>query len=119
MHGSLSFVGNQVFLAVPSAQAASPPPAPVKTGFSKAFLETGIEQTSTIREWRITIVNSIHNNSLVSEDEISDLRRRADNQLSLVAASRNTDDDRSAYPLLVAEFANMQKLSEQFLAKRR
>jgi hypothetical protein len=119
MHGSLSFTGNQVFLALPSAQSAPPQSAPVKTGFSKAFLEAGIEQTSTIREWRIIIVNSIQNNSLISEDEISALRRRADKQLSLVAAARNTDDDRNAYPLLVAEFANMQRLSDQFLAKRR
>ncbi len=120
MHGSVSFTGNQIFLALPSNQAVAPQPAPpVKTGFSKAFLEAGIEQTSTIREWRIIIVNSIQNNSLVSEDEIAALRRRAEKQLSLVAAARNTDDDRSAYPLLVAEFANMKKLNEQFLAKRR
>jgi hypothetical protein len=118
MHGSLSFQGNEIFIALPAAQVPSHP-APVKTGFSRAFLEAGIEQTSTIREWRITIVNSIQNNSLFSEEVISGLRRKAEKQLALAGAARNTDDDRSAYPLLAAEFANMKKFSEQFLAKRK
>lgn len=118
MHGALSFQGNEIFLALSSAQVPSQS-APVKTGFSKAFLEGGIEQTSTIREWRIIIANSIQTNSLVSEEAISDLRRKAEKELALAAAARNTDDDRSAYPLLVAEFVNMEKFSEQFLSKRK
>ncbi len=117
-HGSLSFTGNQIVLALPAALAV-PQPAPVRTGFSKPFLEAGIEQMSTIREWRITIVNSIQNNSPVPEEWISRLRRKADEQLTLAATARNTDDDRSGYPLLAAEFANMQKFSERFLARRK
>jgi len=117
IHGSLSFADNQIVLTLPVDQVAGTPPA--KAGFSKAFLEAGIELMSTIREWRITVVNSIQNNSFVPEDWVSNLRRKADEKRALAAAARSTDDDRKAYPLLVAEFANMQKLSEQFLDKRR
>jgi len=117
-HGSLSFAANQVVLTLPVVDQPAGPP-PIKAGFSKGFLEAGIELMSTIREWRITVVNSIQNNSFVPEDWVSNLRRKAAEKRALAAAARSTDDDRKAYPLLVAEFANMQKLSEQFLNKRR
>jgi hypothetical protein len=115
-HGSLSFTGNQILLTLPDR--VSEPPAPTKTGFSKQFLQAGIEQMSAIREWRITIVNSIQNNSPISEGWISRLRRKADEQLALAAAARKTDDDRSGYELLTGEFVNMQKLSDRFLDDR-
>ncbi len=116
--GSLSFTEHQVVLSLPADQAVAPPAA-VKTGFSKQFLEAGIEQMSTVREWRITIVNSIQNNSPVSEEWIAGLRRKADEKLALAAAARSTSDDRNGYVLLAGEFANMQKFSEKFLKRRR
>jgi hypothetical protein len=74
---------------------------------------------SAIREWRITIVNSIKNNSPISEDWIAQLQGRAQKNLALVAAARSTEDDRNGYTLLAGEFANMRKLSDRFLSKRR
>ena len=116
--GSISFNANQVLLSLP-AQPASAAAAPTTQGFSKEFRETGIELMSSLREWRITIVNSIQNNSLVSEEWVSDLQRRAQRSLALVGSARSTQDDRSGYVLLAAEFANMRKLSDNFLSKRR
>jgi hypothetical protein len=118
--GSLSFNAAQIILTLPGGpptRAAGVPEA--KRGFSKEFLQAGIEQMSAIREWRIMIVNSIQNNFPASEESISELQRRADTNLALAASSRSTQDDRDAYGLLQAESKNMQKLSDGFLTKRK
>jgi hypothetical protein len=118
--GSLSFDGNRVLLTLATGAARASAVAPQATkGFSKAFLQAGIEQMSAIREWRITVVNSIKNNSPISEDWIAQLQGKAQKNLALVAAARSTEDDRNGYTLLAGEFANMRKLSDRFLSKRR
>jgi hypothetical protein len=118
--GSLTFQANRILLTLPAEQA-HPPAAPSSAshGFSKEFLQAGIEEMSAIREWRITIVNSVRNNSPVSEEWVSELGRRANKSLALAGAARSTEDDRNGYLLLAAEFANMQKLSDRFLSKRK
>jgi hypothetical protein len=117
--GALTFKSNQILLTLPAEPARPSAASPPTRGFSKEFLQTGIEQMSAIREWRITIVNSIHNNSPVSEEWVSELRRRAQKNLALAATARSTEDDKNAYQLLTAEFANMQKLSDEFLSRRK
>jgi len=116
--GSVSFKGNLTLLTLPGGQAAPTAP-PVKNGFSKAFLAAGIEQMSTLREWRITIVNMIQNNSPVPEDQIAGLRRKAEEKLALTAAARSTNDDGSGYSLLTGELANMRTFSDKYLNLRR
>jgi|tagenome__1003787_1003787.scaffolds.fasta_scaffold20952751_5 hypothetical protein len=116
--GAISFNANHVLLSLP-AQSGSAAPPPATQGFSREFRQTGIELMSSLREWRITIVNGIQNNSLVSEEWVSELRRRAQTNLALVGAARSTQDDRSGYVLVAAEFSNVQKLSDGFLSKRR
>jgi hypothetical protein len=118
--GSLTFNGNQVLLSLPAEPAHPTGAVPSATqGFSKEFIQAGIEQMSTIREWRITIVNSIHDNLPVSADWISELQRRAQKNLALAGAARSTEADRNGYMLLAAEFANMQKLSDRFVSRRK
>jgi hypothetical protein len=117
--GSLTFNANRVFLALPAERGHTSAAPPATHGFSKEFLQAGIEQMSAIREWRITIVNSIKNNSPVSEEWVSELQNRAHKNLALVGAARSTEDDRNGYLLLAAEFANMRKLSDGFLSRRR
>jgi hypothetical protein len=118
--GALTFKANQILLTLPGGAAQSSIGASVGAqGFSKEFLRTGIEQMSAIREWRITIVNAIHNNFPVPEEWVSELQRRAQKNLVLTAAARSTEDDGKAYQLLAAEFANMQRLSDRFLSKRK
>jgi hypothetical protein len=118
--GTLSFKANQTTLTLPppdsEAQASTPN---AKAGFSTAFVQAGIEEMSLIREWRIAIVNAVQNNIPVSEDWVSKHHRLTDKNLSLASAAASTDDDRSALPLLTAEFNNMQKLSELYLALRK
>ena len=118
--GTLSFKANRTILTLPpsdaTAQAATPP---AKAGFSRAFTEAGIEEMGVIREWRIAIVNAVQNNAPVSEDWVSSQHRLAEKNLALASAAASTDDDRSAYPLLSAEFNNMQALSDHYIAVRK
>jgi hypothetical protein len=117
--GSLSFKGNQTTLTIPPSDAVAPAAAPhAKAGFSTAFVQAGIEELSMIREWRIAIVNAVKNNNPISVDWVSEHHRQAEKNLALTSAAASTDDDRSAFPLLTAEFNNMQKLSEAYLAMR-
>ena len=118
--GTLSFKANRAVLTLPPSDAteqASPPPA--KPGFSSAFTVAGIEEMGVIREWRIAIVNAVLNNTPVSEDWVSTQHRLAEKNLALASVAASTDDDRSALPLLSAEFNNMQTLSEQYIALRK
>ena len=117
--GSLSFKGNQTILTLPPSNAEGQAAAPhAKAGFSTAFVQAGIEELSMIREWRIAIVNAVLNNNPISVDWVSVHQRQAEKYLALTSAAASTDDARSAFPLLTAEFNNMQKLSEAYLAMR-
>jgi len=117
--GTLSFKDNQTILtlhaATPEAQASTPT---LKPGLSRAFIQAGVEEISVIREWRIAIVNAVQINTPVSEEWVAARHRLAEKNLALASAAVSTDDDRSAYPLLSAEFNNMQKLSDLYLATR-
>jgi hypothetical protein len=72
---------------------------------------------TSIREWRVAMVNAIQNNSPVTENWVGGLRRSADSRLQLAVAAASTDSDQRAVELLRNEFANMQQMSDQFLAQ--
>jgi len=114
--GTLSFKANRTTLTLPPSETAAQASTPkVKAGFSRAFVQGGIEE---IREWRIAIVSAVQNNVPLSVEWASAQHRQADKSLALASAAISTDDDRNAYPLLAAEFNNMQKLSDLYLAMR-
>ena len=117
--GTLSFKANETTLtlhaATPEAQSVAPP---VKPGLSRAFIQAGVEEISVIREWRGAIVNAVQTNTPVAEEWVATRHSLAEKDLALASAAVSSDDDRSAYPLLSAEFNNMQKLSELYLAFR-
>jgi hypothetical protein len=118
--GTLSFNANQTILTLAPRDAGAHVSAPhAKAGFSTAFVQASIEELSVIREWRIAIVNAVKNNNPLSEDWVSAHHRLADKNLALAFAAASTDDDRSASPLLTAEFNNMQKLSDLYIAMRK
>ena len=118
--GTLSFNATKTTLTLASSAAdAQAPPPPAKTGFSMTFVQAGIEEMSLIREWRSAIFNAVQSNVPVSEDWVFRHHRLAEKNLSLTSAAASTDDDRSALPLLSAEFDNMQKLSEQYMVLRK
>jgi hypothetical protein len=120
IRGSLTFQANRILLTLPAEFGRPSAAAPsAKPGFSKEFLQAAIEQLSALREWRITIVNSIQNNSPVSPEWVAELQRKVQTNLALAGTARSTADDRHGYPLLAAEFANLQKLSNHFLSQRK
>ena len=117
--GTLSFKDNRTTLTLPSSETVAQAPTPqARAGFSRAFIQGGIEEISVIREWRIAIVSAVQNNVPLSVEWASAQHRQADKSLALASAAISTDDDRSAYALLAAEFNNMQKLSDLYLAMR-
>jgi len=118
--GTLSFKTNQTILTLPPSDRDAPATVShASAGFSTAFAQAGIEEMSAIREWRIQIVNAVANNTPLSGDWLSAQHRMAEKNLSLASAAASTGDDRSAYPMLSAEFNNMQKLSELYLGIRK
>ena len=127
--GTLSFNVNRTILTLPSAtegvkalppatEAVKASPPQPKLGFSRAFIQAGIEELSLIREWQIAVVNAVQSNTPLSEDWVSERRSLTEKNLALASAAASTDDDRSGYPLLSAEFSNMQKLSDRYLTMR-
>jgi len=118
-NGSISFKANQITLTLPvsAPDTATPQKDPAaKSGISREFLKAAIEEITVIREWRIAVLNAVQHNFPVTEDWIGVYRRAADSKLALVSAALATDSDQNTLPLIGNEFANMQKLSDKYLA---
>jgi len=121
-NGSVSFQANQITLTLPASVPNTATPQteqPEKPGFSREFLRAAIEEVTVIREWRIAIVNAIHNNYPVTEDWIGGYGRAADSKLALVSVAAATDSDRNGLPLISNLYGNMQRLSDKYLAMRK
>lgn len=125
-NGSLSFAGSRIVLTLPGdsatamgAAAAAPAPAPVSPpGFSKSFLNAGIEEAATLREWHTALASAIQNGYPVTSEALMPYRLQATTNLRLASVALVTDSDRNAYRLLSNEFQNMAKLSEKYVAAR-
>jgi len=125
-NGSISYQGNQISLTLPGAGgevSASAPPAPApapqqNTGFSKEFLQAGIEYMSQIREWRNTLANAISNGYPVSDDLFVPYRGQANTSLRMARVAANTQADQNAAQLLGNELQNMQNLTNKYLKMR-
>ena len=64
----------------------------------------------------MSLVNAIQNNYPVTDSWVGRLRRSAEAKLQLAIAAATTEPDQKALELLRNEFANMQQMSDQFLA---
>ncbi len=123
--GTLGFHGSQIVLTLPAAQAAAPPPPaepsapPEKTGFTRDFLQAGIEGMSVIREWRAAIENAVRTNSPVEESWVSGFRRAAESRISVASTAATSDSDKKGIVLLQNELSNMRQLSDRFLLMRK
>jgi len=132
VHGSLSYSGTMVALSVPVGSAtsastgagsvtsgpASAPGMPSNQGFSRGFLNAGIEQMSTLREWHTALATAIQNGIPLSAGLLAPYRAQATTNLRLASVAATTPSDRSAYQLLSNEFENMAKLSDKYINKR-
>jgi len=119
-NGSVAYQGNQITLTLPGTggAAASPETPRPTTGFSKEFLNAGIEYMSQIREWRSTLANAIANGYPLSEDLFAPYRDQASTSLRMTKVAANTQADKSAAQLLANEFENMQKVTSKYLKMR-
>ncbi len=128
-NGSLSFAGNQIALSVnfgsatPAASAPAPPPAAAPApasypGFSRGFLNAGIEQAATLREWHTALASAIQNGYPLTADMLAPYRAQATTNLRMTSVAVSTDSDRSAFQLLNNVFQNMGKLADKYVAAR-
>jgi hypothetical protein len=128
MNGSISFAGTQIALSIPLSSASAVPaaaatnPGPSTTtsnpGFSKGFLNAGIEEAATLREWHTALASAIQNGYPVTAAALAPYRAQATTNLRLASIAVSTDSDRSAYQLLNDEFKNMVKLSDKYVTAR-
>ena len=132
VNGSLSSAGSQIAFSVPLGSATSAPAATAATtaklafsaalasnpGFSKGFLNAGIETAATLREWHTALASAIQNGYPVTNGMLAPYRAPATTNLRLTSTAVSTDSDRSAYQLLSNEFQNMVKLTDKYAAAR-
>ena len=121
MNGSLGYQGSQITLTVPTASAVAAAPAgqPANPGFSKDFLNAGIETMSDIREWRSALLTAVETSSPVTETWMAGYRAQAAKNLRLTSVAATTDSDHNAFRLLSKEFDHMQELGNKILAARK
>jgi hypothetical protein len=116
-NGSFSIKDNQITLIIPPPPSAGPgQPAP--PGFSKDFLSAAVESIAAVREWRTAIATAIRNSISVTDDWVSVFRGRASDALRQASVASVSPTDRAALQLLTNEYNNMQKWSDQIIAKR-
>jgi hypothetical protein len=126
VNGSLQFNGNQTTLTVPAAGGNASATAPAATtansaangGFSQAFLRAGIEEMSTIREWRSALASVIENEYPFTQDWLTQYQAQANTNLRLAQAAATTSADQNASSLITNEYQKMKQLSDKYLAKR-
>jgi hypothetical protein len=128
-NGSLSSAGSWVALSVPLGTTTAAPPAPAATsvsapapasnpGFSKGFLNAGIEEMATLREWHTALASAIQNGYPVTAGILAPYRAQATTNLRLVSVAVSNDSDRRGYQLLSNVFQNMVKLTDKYVAMR-
>jgi hypothetical protein len=134
LKGSLSSAGEMMALSVPTGSPdatqtkpttasvkstpGSAPPDASNPGFSKAFLNAGIEQMSTLREWHTALATAIENGIPLSAELLAPYRAQSATNLRLASVAATTPSDHSVYDLLNNEFQNMGKLSDKYLSMR-
>jgi len=129
-NGSLSFSGNQVMLTLPGSGGGAPTTAPTiapaatpasPAGFSKSFLNAGIEAMAEIREWRSALESAVQYGFPPGGGDtwICGYRGSAASSITLASVAASTDDDRKAIQFLNNEYDNMQKLSDKMLSLRK
>jgi len=132
VNGSISYSGSMVALSVPTGQGNAAPSAtssnaPASTtapaaapnqGFSRGFLNAGIEQMSTLREWHTALATAIQGGIPLTANLLAPYRAQATTNLRLAQVAATTPSDRSAYQLLSNEFQNMVRLSEKYINAR-
>jgi hypothetical protein len=134
VNGSLSSSGNIFALSFsggsannPSYNVSSGAAAPAATnqaatpsnqGFSRQFLDAGIEQMSTLREWHAALASAIQNGIPLSAGLLAPYKAQAATNLRLAEVAAVTPGDHSAFQFLNNEFKKMEQLSDKYINRR-
>jgi hypothetical protein len=133
LNGSVSSSGAKVALSVPTLSGNCTPspatvpsapnpvalqPAPSSRGFSREFLNAGIEQMSTLREWHTALQTAIQNGVPLSEGLLQPYRTEATTNLHLASVAATTPADHEAYELLNNVYLKVGKLSDKYVKMR-
>jgi hypothetical protein len=133
LNGSVSSSGAMVALSLPVSSASCAPspttpsadptpvatqPAPSHPGFSRGFLNAGIEEMSTLREWHTALQTAIETGIPLSQGLLQPYRAQTTTNLRLASVAATTTADRDAYQLLNNAFLNMGRLSDKYINMR-
>jgi hypothetical protein len=117
--GSSTGTSSATTLASAAPAVTTPTQAPPSNqGFSKQFLDAGIEEMSTLREWHAALASAIQNGIPLSAGLLAPYRAQAATNLRLAEAAAVTPSDHSAYQLLNNAFQNVGKLSDKYVNRR-
>lgn len=116
-NGSINFNGNQIVLTLPgmggdTSPDSAPPPT---TGFSKEFMNAGIEAMAQVREWHTALKTAIERGLPITADWLNPYGAQAQQAMRLTSVAINTDADKNIYPFLQNEFNRMKKLSDKYV----
>jgi hypothetical protein len=112
---SISFNGSQIVLTSSGAGTGGATLAAPSPGFSKDFINAGIEAMAQIREWQAALKNGIDQGYPLTGDSLSAYRAQAQQSLRTASLAVNTNSDKNALPFLTNEFNNMGKLSDKYV----
>jgi hypothetical protein len=129
VNGSVSSSGAVVALSLPNhapspaVASAAPEPAPTQSapsnrGFSREFLNAGVEQMATLREWHTALQTAIESGIPLSEGLLQPYRAQATKNLHLASVAATTTADSDGYHLLNNVYLNMAKLSDKYVNMR-
>src|SRR5262249_8971083 len=96
-----------------SGQSHPPNPA-----FSREFLNAGIEEMSTLREWHTALETAIQNGIPLSEALLQPYRAQATTNLHLTSFPATTSGDHQGYQLLNNVYKNMDGLAGKYISMR-
>jgi hypothetical protein len=117
--GSTNGASSVTGASAPTAPAMQSQAAPASNqGFSKQFLDAGIEEMSTLREWHTALASAIQNGIPLSAGLLAPYKAQAATNLRLAEVAAVTPADHSAVQLLNNGFQNMGKLADKYINRR-
>ena len=113
-NGSVRYQSNHIVLTFPGAGNGQTDSLQ-STGFSKEFLTAGIEAMARAREWHAALRTAIERSVPLNIGWLGAYQAQARESLNLVSVAITTDSDRSAYPLAVNFFNNLNALTDKYV----
>jgi hypothetical protein len=115
VNGSLSFSGDQITLTLHGA-SSSPQGG---QGFSKNFLNAGIEAMSEIREWHSVLQSAVRYGFPTNAGWVNPYQNAATSSVRQASVAASTESDHNGAQLIAKELDHMQQLSDKMTSARK